>query len=91
MNGLSVLALTSGEQTMWLIALGIGAVVVAVVIALLTLLLMLVKHIDRGVLDVWETATRLAANTATQWQIRKTSETLQRIQREAQRHEQLLG
>lgn len=85
------LALPQGELTMWYISLGIGAVVIVVVIALLTLLLKLVKEIDDGVFAVWEMAKRLAANTATTWQLNRTALVLEQVKAEALRHDELLG
>lgn len=83
--------LPAQEVTMWQIALGIGAVVIAVVIALLTLLLRIVQEIDMNVFGVWEMAKRLAANTATTWQLHKTAAVLEEIKREALQHDELLG
>lgn len=77
------------EIAMWTIALGIGAVVIAVVIALLTLLLRFVQDIDRGVADVWQMATKLAANTATAWQLQGTANTVDKLKEEIRRHDQL--
>lgn len=61
--------LATEVETLWLIALGLGVVVIVVVIALLTLLTKFVGDIDRGVRRVWETATRVAGNTASTWQL----------------------
>lgn len=77
------------EISMWMIALGIGAVVIAVVIALLTLLLRFVQDIDNGVADVWQMATKLAANTATAWQLQGTANTVGRLKEEIRRHDEL--
>lgn len=85
-----LLALVAEYQTFWWIALGTGAVVLVVVIALLTILLRTVQRIDEGVREVWETATRLASNTATTWQLRETAGALQEIKAEALRHDELL-
>lgn len=87
---LTPLALTPTYETFWLISLGIGAVVLVVVIALLTLLLKLVRDIDVGVREVWETATRLASNTATTWQLRETAKRLDELAEEAAHHDELL-
>lgn len=87
----TVAQLPPEEQTFWLIALGIGVVVVIVVIALLTLLLRLVRYIDDGVADVWQTATKLAANTATTWQFQRLLNTAEHIKQEAMYHDELLG
>lgn len=86
----AALALTDAEETLWIIALGIGLVVVAVVIALLTLLVRLVRYIDEGVSEVWSTATRLAANTATTWQLQNTLLHTRHLKDEVSRHDQLL-
>lgn len=83
--------LTDAETTLWTVTIGIAAVVIAVVILLLTFLINLVNVIDRNVSEVWNTATRLAANTATVWQVTNTSATLERLNRELQLHDQLLG
>lgn len=87
---MTVLALVAEYQTFWWIALGTGAVVLVVVIALLTMLLRTVQRIDEGVREVWETATRLASNTATTWQLRETAGALEEIRAEALRHDELL-
>ncbi len=85
------LAFAPEEETVWLIGLGIGLVVVLVVIALTTLLLRIVQDIDTGVMGVWEMAKRVAANTATTWQLTQTASTLNEIKQEALIHDQLLG
>lgn len=85
----TVLAYAQAEITIWWIALGIGAVVLATVIALLTLLLRFVQDIDRGVADVWSTATKLAANTATAWQLQGTANTVDKLNAELHRHDEL--
>ena len=54
----------SEEVTFWWVAIGIGAVVIAVAAALLQLLITLVKDIDRGVVAVKETLAATAGNTA---------------------------
>jgi Na+-transporting methylmalonyl-CoA/oxaloacetate decarboxylase gamma subunit len=87
---LGALGVTGADQTFWLIGLGIGLVVVAVVIALLTLLVRLVRYIDEGVAEVWATATRLAANTATTWQLHNTLHASRQLKDELRRHDQLL-
>lgn len=91
MNGMLVLALAPEEVTFWSIALGIGAVVIAVVIALLTLLLKIVTSIDEGVAEVWQTATELASNTTTVWQINNTLQMVEKVRKEALLHDELLS
>lgn len=87
---ITVLGLASEELTMWYIALGIGLVVVAVVIALLTLLAKIVGEIDRGVQILWGTAQRMAANTATTWQIASLAGTAEQLRNETTLHDRLL-
>lgn len=87
---MTILAFATQEIVLWQISLGIGAVVLVVVIALLSLLLRFVNQIDRGVEELWDTATRFAANTATLWQIDALASTLEEIREEALLHDQLL-
>lgn len=77
-------------MTLWQVALGVGAVVVVVVIALLTLLLKIVQDIDTGVRRVWETATRVAANTATTWQLEEAAVAAEALDDELRTHETIL-
>lgn len=87
---MTILALAAEYETMWLVALGAGAVVLTVVVGLLTLLYRIVVDIDEGVEKVWETATRLASNTATTWQLRDTAAILSDVKAETMRHSELL-
>jgi hypothetical protein len=58
------LAMTSTEHTLWVSAIIVGLVVVVAVAALLSLLIYLVKVIDRRVVQVRDTLKAAAANTA---------------------------
>jgi hypothetical protein len=58
-----VLALSSGQHTAWTIGLIVGLVVILAVVALLSLLIYLVKIIDRRVVEVRGTLQTAAANT----------------------------
>ncbi len=87
---LNLLALATGERTMWWIAIGIAAVVLIVVIALLQLLLRFVEDINTNVSDLWETAERVAANTATTWMLGATAQALEQLRNEAAEHERVL-
>ena len=60
----NALAMSSSEHTDWLVANIVGLVVVVAVAALLTILIMLVKTIDRRVLQVKDTLKAAEANTA---------------------------
>jgi Flp pilus assembly protein TadB len=81
---------SGADETFWIVALGIGLVVILVVITLLTLLVRLVRYIDGGVAEVWATATRLAANTATTWQLQNTLNSARGLKQEVREHERLL-
>lgn len=90
-----VLATTTGAvpddvTTLWSILLGVGVVVLAAVVVLLLVLYRIVVEIDEGVQVVWRTATKVAANTATTWQLRETAAALSAVKEEALRHAELL-
>lgn len=80
----------SENGTFWLIALGMGAVVVLVVIALLTLLLRVVQDIDSGVETLTATATDVAGNTVAILELPKTAGVLGDIREEATIHHDFL-
>lgn len=80
----------SDTHAFWLIALGMGAVVVLVVIALLTLLLRLVQDIDSGVETLTATATDVSGNTAAILELPKTAAVLRDIREEALIHDEFL-
>jgi hypothetical protein len=86
-----VLALAQDHITMWWVTLGLGAVVIIAVIVLLSMLIALVDDIDDNVREVWDTATRLAANTATTWMLQQTTVRTAELDAEVQRHAQLLN
>lgn len=81
----------SEHVNLWWITLGLGAVVIAVVIVLLSMLIALVVDIDRNVLETWETATRVAANTATTWMLNQTATITTDLKTEVGRHAELLA
>jgi hypothetical protein len=85
-----LVAAASDTQTFWLIALGVGAVVVLVVTALLSLLLRVVQDIDSGVETLTATATEVAANTAAIQELPKTAAVLRDIREEASIHDDFL-
>ncbi|SFB57000.1 hypothetical protein SAMN05216266_12089 [Amycolatopsis marina] len=86
-----VVALAAETKTIWWITLGLGAVVAVVVVALLHALLRAVKQVERNVIVLWNTATSVARNTATSWQLASTGEALDAIKTEAMRHDALLS
>lgn len=87
----ALLALQSEHVTFWWITLGMGAVVIVAVIVLLSLLVSFVDDIDRNLKDVWDTATRLAANTATTWMLQQTAVRAEELGNEVRRHTDLLA
>lgn len=77
-------------NTLWWITLGVGLVVALVAIVLLQLFLNQVRRVERGSLEVWETATTVARNTATTWMLTQTPVRLDRLTEEALRHDAFL-
>lgn len=86
-----LLALAQEHITMWWVTLGLGAVVIIAVVVLLSLLVAFVDDIDNNVREIWDTATRLAANTATTWMLHQTTVRTAELDAEVQRHAQLLN
>lgn len=90
MTPLPVLALTSAETTLWSVLLVTGVIVLGVVTLLLHRLLQEVTRVDEAAAGVWHSATGLARNTATSWQLGQTAEALRAVREEALRHDALL-
>ena len=88
---MDVLGLASEHLTFWSITLGLGAVVISAVILLLFLLVQFVKDIDRNVRETWETATRVAQNSATTWMLNQTGSLTGDLRDEVKRHAELLN
>jgi hypothetical protein len=59
-----VFALTESQETLWEIANWAGLAVVVAVAALLTILVLLVRTIDRRVVEIKATLSQAKANTA---------------------------
>ncbi len=91
MNPLVLLAVQEEHITIHWITLGLGLVLVVAVIVLLSLLVALVKDIDINVREVWETATRLAANTATTWMLQQTATRVEDLSTEVDNHVRALA
>lgn len=85
-----LLALAREHVNFWWITLGLGVVVIIAVIVLLSLLVALVKDIDRNLLEAWETATKVAANTATTWMLQQAGARADELAEEVAVHSQLL-
>jgi hypothetical protein len=85
------LAMSSAEHTDWLVADIVGLIVVVAVAALLTLLIYLVKIIDRRVVKVKETLNAAAANTADTTLIPQVADGVEAVLAEGLKHHLFLG
>lgn len=88
---MSVTALTSTETTLWTVAVIAGFVVVLAVAALLSLLIWLVKIIDRRVVEVRDSLKEAAGNTANTTLIAETADGVEAVLAEGLEHHLFLG
>jgi hypothetical protein len=86
-----MLALSSTEHSLWTIANILGLVVVVAVAALLSLLIYLVKRIDRRVVAVRDTLKAAAANTADTTLIPQVANGVEAVLAEGLQHHLFLG
>ena len=84
-------AMSSYEHTAWVAAIIVGFVVVLAVAALLSLLIYLVKTIDRRVVDVRDTLKAAAANTADAALIPQVAGGVEAVLAEGLKHHLFLG
>ena len=85
------LALTSTQENLWWGAIIGGFVVVIAVAALLTILVMLVRTIDRRVATIRETLEQAATNTADTALIAETAAKVDAVLAEGLEHHLFLG
>jgi hypothetical protein len=85
------LAMSSTEHNLWLTANILGLVVVVAVAALLTVLIMLVRTIDRRVVTVKDTLKAAAANTADTSLIPQVAGGVEAVLAEGLQHHLFLG
>ena len=85
------LAMSSTEHTLWLTAVVVGFVVVIAVAVLLSLLIYLVKIIDRRVVQVRDTLKAAAANTADTALIPQVADGVEAVLAEGLQHHLFLG
>jgi hypothetical protein len=85
------LAMNSTEHTLWVSALIVGLVVLVAVAALLSLLIYLVKIIDRRVVTVRETLKAAKANTADTVLIPQVAAGVDAVLAEGLQHHLFLG
>jgi hypothetical protein len=86
-----VLAMSGTEHTLWVTAIILGFVVVLAVAALLSILVWLVKIIDRRVVQVGETLQAAAANTADTALIPQVADGVEAVLAEGLQHHLFLG
>jgi len=85
------LAMDSTEHTLWVSALIVGLVVLVAVAALLSLLIYLVKIIDRRVVTVRDTLAAAKANTADTVLIPQVATGVDAVLAEGLQHHLFLG
>jgi hypothetical protein len=85
------LAMSSTEHTLWVTAIIVGFVVVLAVAALLSILIYLVKNIDRRVVTVRDTLKAAAANTADTALIPQVAAGVEAVLAEGLQHHLFLG
>ena len=85
------LAMSGTEHTLWVTAIILGFVVVLAVAALLSILVYLVKIIDRRVVQVGETLTAASANTADTVLIPQVADGVEAVLAEGLKHHLFLG
>jgi hypothetical protein len=83
--------MSSAEHNDWLTADIVGLIVVVAVAALLTLLIYLVKIIDRRVVQVRDTLNAAAANTADTTLIPQVADGVEAVLAEGLKHHLFLG
>jgi len=85
------LAMTSTEHTLWVSVIIVGFVVVLAVAGLLSLLIYLVKIIDRRVVEVRDSLKAAAANTADTALIPQVAGGVEAVLAEGLQHHLFLG
>jgi Tfp pilus assembly major pilin PilA len=86
-----VFALTENQETLWQIANWAGLVVVVAVAALLTILVLLVRSIERRVTEITATLTQAEANTADAALLNTTAAGVDLVLAEGLEHHLFLG
>jgi hypothetical protein len=84
-------ALTNTQENLWWGAVIGGFVVVLAVAALLTILVLLVREIDRRVVEIRETLQQAAANTSDTALIAETASRVDAVLAEGLEHHLFLG
>ena len=85
------LAMDSTEHTLWVSALIVGLVVLIAVAALLSILIWLIKRIDKRVVEVRDTLKAAKANTADTVLIPQVADGVDLVLGEGLKHHLFLG
>ena len=85
------LALTSTQHTLWVSVIIVSFVVVVAVAALLSLLIYLIKIIDRRVVEVRDTLKAASANTADTVLIPQVADGVEAVLAEGLQHHLFIG
>lgn len=88
---MNLLAITSTQETLWWVTLGLGLIVLCAVAAFLTLLVSLVRTIENRVDLIRETLDQAEANTANSALITLTAERVDAVLAEGLEHHLFLG
>src|SRR5271165_5626630 len=86
-----VAAMPAHEHTLWVSALIVGIIVIVAVVVLLSLLIYLVKIIDRRVVQVRDTLKAAAANTSDTVLIPQVADGVEAVLAEGLQHHLFLG
>ncbi len=86
-----ILALSDTTENWWWGALAAGLVVILAVVALLTILVLLVRTIDERTLEIRDTLTAAAGNTADSALIAETAARVDDVLAEGLEHHLFLG
>ncbi len=86
-----VAAMPAHEHTLWVSALIVGIIVIVAVVVLLSLLIYLVKIIDRRVVQVRDTLRAAAANTSETVLIPQVADGVEAVLAEGLQHHLFLG
>ena len=86
-----LLALTSTQERMWWVTLGLGLIVLLAVAAFLTMLVLLVRTIEKRVDLIRSTLDQAATNTSDTALIAKTGDCVDAVLSEGLEHHLFLG
>jgi F0F1-type ATP synthase membrane subunit b/b' len=88
---MNVLALTSTQESLWWVTLGLAVIVLLAVAAFLTLLVSLVRTIEERVDQIRETLDQAEANTSDSALIAETADRVDAVLAEGLEHHLFLG